>query len=72
MTNELYDAITAFSEKWRSVRMDIPECKTEYDALVSVCIKNGKIPECNRKEYSLHGSLKACITYESDRARWCR
>jgi hypothetical protein len=72
MNNRLYDAITAFADKWGSVRMDVPECKADYDALVSVCIETGKIPECNRKEYSTHGSLRACIVYESDRARWCR
>ena len=69
---ELYNAITTFSTKYGSRKFNDCENMKEYDKLVDLCIKFGKIPECNRKEYSTHSALNAAIVYISNRVTFCQ
>ena len=68
---ELYNAITEFADRFGSVKWNNDECVSAYKNLVDLCITAGKIPECNRKEPSTHGCLKAAISYEDNRQRFC-
>lgn len=71
MNQELYNAITDFSKKYGSHKFNDDQNHKEYMELVDMCIKHGKIPECNRKEYSTHGRLNAAIAYTDNRFEFC-
>lgn len=69
---ELYNSITKFANKYGSRKFNDVDNIEAYNKVVDDCIKYGKIPECNRYEFSTHSSLIAAITYESDRERFCK
>ena len=68
---DLYNIITEFAEKYGRKKFNSLENKEVYDKVVDACIKAGRIPECNRYEYSTHNGLSAAIAYISDRIRYC-
>lgn len=70
--NELYNAITTFADKYGSPKYNDCENMREYDNLVDLCIRYGKIPECNRKEHSTHSELEAAIVYIDNREAFCK
>ena len=70
--SELYNEITTFANRYGSRKFNDYENMKEYDKLVDLCIKCGKIPECNRKEYSTHSELNAAIVYISNRVAFCQ
>lgn len=71
MNEELYNAITKFSNKYGCLRFNDDDNLNAYNDLVNKCIKEGKIPEANSREYSTHGCLSAAIIYEDNRCRFC-
>ena len=68
---KLFDAITDFAVQYGRVKWNDDENIAAYKELVDMCIKAGKIPECNRNEPSTHGALSAAITYVDNRMRFC-
>lgn len=68
---DLYKAISDFAGKFGRVKFNDDENLTAYQDLVDKCVKTGKIPEANRREYSTHGQLYAAIAYETNRIAFC-
>ena len=64
-------SITKFSNQYGCLRFNDDINFNAYNDLVNKCIKDGKIPEANRKEYSTHGCLGAAIIYEDNRCKFC-
>ena len=71
MNKELFDAITEFSIKYRSLKWNDDENVKAFRNLVDMSIKAGKIPECNRNEPSTWGALQASVTYYNNRLSFC-
>lgn len=72
VNKELFNAISNFAERYRSLKWNDDENVAAFRNLVDLSIKAGKIPECNRNEPSTWGCLQAAVTYYSDRLRFCK
>ncbi len=72
MNKNLFDAITAFAIQYGSRKFNDVNNMAAYMALVDKCIAAGKIPACNRTEFSTHNALTAAICYYSNRIAFCK
>lgn len=71
MEEEIYNAITEFSNKYGYHRFNDDKNHKEYMNLVDMCINAGMIPKENRNEFSTHGRLETAIIYIDNRIRFC-